>query len=94
MRSSCRDSFPTGVRGSSSTKSTAAGSSCLPSLPVRKVRNSSSVNGLAHGRSVADDDGGGDDTGSDGDDEAGSDDDDAGADDGGDEETDGGSDDE
>src|SRR6185295_14486478 len=47
-----RESFPTEVRGNSSTKSSAAGSSCLPSLPVRNARSSSRLNGAAPARSL------------------------------------------
>jgi len=45
--------LPTGVRGSSWTNSTAAGSFMLADLwPVRKARSSSAVNGFAPSRSV------------------------------------------
>src|SRR6202000_2152408 len=51
LRNSWRESFPTEVRGNSSTKSSAAGSSCLRSLPVRNARRSSRLNGSAPARS-------------------------------------------
>src|SRR4051812_31252216 len=51
-RNSWRDSFPTGVRGKSSTNSTSAGNSCLPSLPASCARSSSSENGFASGFSL------------------------------------------
>src|SRR5262249_5058659 len=52
LRNSWRESFPTGVRGSSATNSTAAGSSCLPTLPVRNARSSSIEKGFASSRSL------------------------------------------
>src|SRR4051794_24711134 len=51
-RNSWRESFPTGVRGRSSTNSTSAGNSCLPSLPASCARSSSSENGCAPGLSL------------------------------------------
>src|SRR5262249_27758297 len=52
LRSSWRESLPTGVFGSSSTNSSAAGNSCLPTLPAKKARRSSSVKGTAPSRSL------------------------------------------
>ena len=51
-RSSWRDSLPTVVFGKSSRNSSADGNSCLPILPARKSRSSSSENFSAPARSL------------------------------------------